>query len=134
MISPGHTVGVLGGGPVGPMLTRAAQTLGYRVHAFDPANASAGALAGQSRVQPSFDDVDALKEFARHVDVVTCVSGEIPSDALHAIAPLVPLHPKLDVVHLCAQRQRKKAWLRANGFPQVRYAEALDGDIASVIA
>jgi phosphoribosylaminoimidazole carboxylase (NCAIR synthetase) len=40
----------------------------------------------------------------------------------------------VEVLHVCQNRQREKAWLRSNGFPQVRYAEALDGDVAAVIA
>ena len=37
---------VLGGGPIGRMLAQAAQTLGYRVHVFDPVGPSpAGAVA-----------------------------------------------------------------------------------------
>jgi 5-(carboxyamino)imidazole ribonucleotide synthase len=35
---------------------------------------------------------------------------------------------------VCQNRQREKAWLRLHGFPQVRHAEALDGDIGGVIA
>jgi 5-(carboxyamino)imidazole ribonucleotide synthase len=37
------------------------------------------------------------------------------------------------VLHVTQNRQREKAWLRANGFPHVPYAEALDGDLAAVI-
>jgi 5-(carboxyamino)imidazole ribonucleotide synthase len=38
------------------------------------------------------------------------------------------------VLHTTQNRQREKAWLRANGFPHVAYAEALDGDIAPAVA
>jgi 5-(carboxyamino)imidazole ribonucleotide synthase len=37
------------------------------------------------------------------------------------------------VLHTTQNRQREKAWLRANGFPHVAYAEALDGDIAAAV-
>jgi 5-(carboxyamino)imidazole ribonucleotide synthase len=46
----------------------------------------------------------------------------------------VPLYPRADVLHVCQNRQREKAWLRENGFPHVGYAEALDGDIAAAVA
>ena len=36
MIAPGKTIGVLGGGQLGRMLAQAAQTLGYRVHVYEP--------------------------------------------------------------------------------------------------
>lgn len=134
MILPGKTIGVLGGGQLGRMLAQAAQTLGYRVHVFEPqASCPAGAVANVE-VNADYTDIAALQEFARGVDVVTYEFENIPSEPLAAIAPLVPLHPRSEVLHTCQNRQREKAWLRANRFPHVRYAEALDGDIVAAVA
>lgn len=134
ILLPGKTIGVLGGGQLGRMLGQAAQTLGYRVHVFEPqANCPAAAVANRE-VNASYDDIAALTAFAREVDVVTYEFENIPSAPLDAIAPSVPLHPRAEVLHICQNRQREKAWLRANNFPHVRYAEALDGDIAAAVA
>lgn len=133
MISPGNTIGILGGGQLGRMLGQAAQTLGYRVHVFEPVGpCPAGAVANRE-VNASYDDLAALKDFARACAVVTYEFENIPSAPLDAIAPLVPLHPRAEVLHVTQNRQREKAWLRTAGFPHVRYAEALDGDLAAVI-
>ncbi|MEO7413612.1 MAG: 5-(carboxyamino)imidazole ribonucleotide synthase [Opitutaceae bacterium] len=134
MILPGKTIGVLGGGQLGRMFAQAAQTLGYRVHIFEPqSNCPAGAVANLE-VNGDYTDIAALREFAEGVDVLTYEFENIPSEPLAAIASLVPLHPRADVLHICQNRQREKAWLRANRFPHVRYAEALDGDIATAVA
>lgn len=134
MILPGKTIGVLGGGQLGRMFAQAAQTLGYRIHIFEPqAKCPAGAVANLE-VNASYDDAAALLEFARGVDVVTYEFENIPAAALEVIAPIVPLHPRAEVLHTTQNRQREKAWLRANGFPHVAYAEALDGDIAPAVA
>lgn len=134
MLLPGKTIGVLGGGQLGRMFAQAAQTLGYRVHVFEPqASCPAGAVANRE-INASYDDIAALQEFARGVDVITYEFENIPSEPLAAIAPLVPLHPRADVLHICQNRQREKAWLRANRFPHVAFAEALDGEIAPAVA
>lgn len=134
MIPPGKTIGILGGGQLGRMLGQAAQTLGYRVHVFEPTGpCPAGAVANQE-VNASYDDTAALTAFARECAVVTYEFENIPSGPLAVIAPLVPLHPRADVLHTTQNRQREKAWLRAQGFPHARYAEALDGDIAAAVA
>jgi 5-(carboxyamino)imidazole ribonucleotide synthase len=134
MIAPGKTIGVLGGGQLGRMLAQAAQTLGYRVHVYEPQiHCPAGAVANHE-VNASYQDADALLDFARGVDVVTYEFENIPATALAVIAPLVPLHPSAEVLHTTQNRQREKAWLKANGFPHVAYAEALDGDIAPAVA
>jgi 5-(carboxyamino)imidazole ribonucleotide synthase len=134
MLLPGKTIGVLGGGQLGRMFAQAAQTLGYRVHVFEPQpNCPAGAVANRE-VNASYEDAEALKTFARGVDVITYEFENIPSEPLAAIAPLVPLHPRADVLHVCQNRQREKAWLRTNRFPHVAFAEALDGEIAPAVA
>lgn len=134
MILPGHTLGILGGGQLGRMLGQAAQSLGYRVHVFEPVGpCPAGAVANQE-INAAYEDTAALAAFARGCDVVTYEFENIPSQPLEAIAALVPLHPRAEVLHICQNRQREKAWLRANHFPHVRYAEALDGDIAPAVA
>jgi 5-(carboxyamino)imidazole ribonucleotide synthase len=134
MIAPGKTIGVLGGGQLGRMLAQAAQTLGYRVHVYEPQiHCPAGAVANHE-VNASYQDADALLDFARGVDVVTYEFENIPAAALAVIAPLVPLHPSAEVLHTTQNRQREKAWLKANGLPHVAYAEALDGDIAPAVA
>ena len=133
MILPGKTIGVLGGGQLGRMFAQAAQTLGYRVHVFEPQdNCPAGAVADRE-FNASYEDTAALTAFARTVDVVTYEFENIPAEPLAALAPLVPLHPRAEVLHICQNRQREKAWLRENQFPHVRFAEALDGDIAPAV-
>ncbi|HWA85104.1 MAG TPA: 5-(carboxyamino)imidazole ribonucleotide synthase [Opitutus sp.] len=134
MIPPGKTIGVLGGGQLGRMLAQAAQTLGYRVHVFEPQpNCPAGAVADRA-INASYEDLEALQAFASGVDVVTYEFENIPGEPLAAIASLVPLRPGPDVLHVCQNRQREKAWLRTSGFPHVRYAEALDGDVVRAVA
>ena len=134
MILPGKTIGVLGGGQLGRMFAQAAHTLGYRVHIYEPqVNGPAGAVADRE-VNASYEDGAALRAFARGVDVVTYEFENIPAAALAVIAPLVPLHPRAEVLHTTQNRQREKAWLRASGFPHVAYAEALNGEIAPAVA
>jgi 5-(carboxyamino)imidazole ribonucleotide synthase len=133
-ILPGGTLGILGGGQLGRMLAQAAQTLGYRVHVYDPVpGGPAGAVAHREFNAP-YDDVAALSAFARSVDVVTYEFENIPAEPLAAIAALASLRPRAEVLHICQNREREKAWLRAHGIPHVPYAEALAGDIAAAIA
>ncbi len=134
MISPGQTLGILGGGQLGRMLGQAAQTLGYRVHVFEPAGPCPAGAVANKEVNAGYEDLAALTAFARTCAAVTYEFENIPSGPLEAIAPLTALHPRAQVLHVCQNRQREKAWLRANGFPHVRYAEALDGEIGPAVA
>lgn len=134
MIGPGKAIGILGGGQLGRMLAQAAQSLGYRVHVYGPsAQSPAGSVADRETVA-AFDNLAALGEFARSVDVATYEFENIPAEPLEAIAKLVELHPAPGVLRTCQNRRREKAWLSSNGFPHAAYAEALDGDIEAAVA
>ena len=134
MILPGSTIGILGGGQLGRMLAQAAQTLGYRVHIYEPqANCPAGAVANRE-YNASYTDLEQLREFARGCDVVTYEFENIPAEPLREIESLTQLHPHWSVLEICQNRLREKRWLRSNAIPHVNFAEVEEGgDIAAAI-
>jgi 5-(carboxyamino)imidazole ribonucleotide synthase len=131
VIGPGKTIGVLGGGQLGRMFAQAAQSMGYRVHIYEPwGDSPAGAVADEETRAP-YDDAYALEAFARSVDVVTYEFENIPAEPLKLIEGIVALLPAPGVLHVCQNRWREKAWLKANGIPHAGYEEALEGDVAA---
>ncbi len=134
MIQPGNTIGVLGGGQLGRMFAQAAQTLGYRVHVYEPQeDCPAGAVANREYNAP-YTDVAMLTEFARDCAVVTYEFENIPVEPLWKIEGLTKLRPNWEVLEVCQNRLREKNWLRKNGFPHVPFAEvAAGGDIAAAV-
>jgi len=120
-ILPGQTVGIVGGGQLGRMFAIAARRMGYRVHALDPTlDAPAGQVA-DVEVNAPYDDIDAARGFARHVDVVTFEFENIPAETLRAIESERPVHPSPEVLHICRHRLREKDFLRGAGFPLADY-------------
>ena len=70
-ILPGSAVGVLGSGQLGRMFAIAARQMGYRVHTLSPdTDTPTGQVADVEIVAP-YDDLDAVRRFARGVSVVT---------------------------------------------------------------
>jgi len=136
MILPGSCIGILGGGQLGRMLAQAAQTLGYRVHVYEPqANCPAGAVANRE-VNASYTDIEALREFAKNCDVVTYEFENIPAGQLRQIESdnITQLYPHWRVLEVCQNRLREKTWLKTNGIPHARFSEvAADGDVAAAI-
>lgn len=116
-ILPGSTLGILGGGQLGRMVTLAARTLGYHVVVLDPdAHCAAGAVADRV-IAARFDDVDAAVELARACDVVTVEIEKIGIASLEAAARIVPVRPGAHVLDMVQDRARQKDWLRSSGFP-----------------
>jgi len=116
-VLPGAAIGVLGSGQLGRMFTIAARRMGYRVHTFSPdADTPTGQVA-DVEVTASYDDLRAVREFARRVGVVTFEFENVPAAAARAAAECVPVRPAGSVLHTTQQRAREKTFLAQSGFP-----------------
>ncbi len=121
-IGPGSTVGILGGGQLGRMFGIAARRMGYRVHAFEPHPDSPAGQISDVEVNAPFTDSQALKRFARQVDVISFEFENIPLSAIREVASIRPLRPRGEVLHICQNREREKAFLLKHGFPHAPFA------------
>jgi 5-(carboxyamino)imidazole ribonucleotide synthase len=121
-IGPGSTVGILGGGQLGRMFGIAARRLGYRVHAFEPHPDSPAGQISDVEVNAPYTDSAALERFAQQVDVISFEFENIPLSAIREVARIRPLRPRGEVLHICQNREREKAFLRKYGFPHASFA------------
>lgn len=122
-VLPGSTIGILGGGQLGRMMTLAARTLGYHVIVLDPNAACAAGPVADRVIAAPFDDVDAAVELARASDVVTVEIEKIGVDAMRAAAEYAPVRPGAHVLHMVQDRGRQKRWLTEHGFPVGPYSD-----------
>lgn len=116
-ILPNSTIGVFGSGQLGRMFAIEARKMGYRVHTFSPDADTPTGHISDVETTASYDDLDAVRGFARSVDVVTFEFENVPAATVEAAAEFVPVHPKGEVLHTTQNRLREKTFLSANGFP-----------------
>lgn len=116
-ILPGSTVGVLGSGQLGRMFAIAARRMGYRVHTLSPDDDTPTGQIADREVRAAYDDLDAVRDFAQQVHVVTFEFENVSAAAAEAAAQFAPVRPAGEVLHIAQHRLREKAWLTANGIP-----------------
>ncbi len=114
---PGATLGILGSGQLGRMLALAARELGYRVHVYSPDTDSPAGQVADREFVGRYEDLDAVREFARTVDVVTFEFENVPSVTSAACAEIVPVRPDGRVLHVTQHRLREKGFLAEHGIP-----------------
>jgi 5-(carboxyamino)imidazole ribonucleotide synthase len=124
VIAPGAALGVLGGGQLGRMFAIAARRMGYRVHTFSPQDDSPAGQIADLAVTASYEDLDALRTFARGVDVVTFEFENVPIEAIDAVEALAPVRPSGVALHTAQQRAREKTFLADRGVPTAHFAPA----------
>ena len=122
-ILPGATIGVLGSGQLGRMFAIAARRMGYRVHTLSPDYDSPTGQISDVEVMASYDDLDAVSEFARRVSVVTFEFENVPAPTAEAAARCAPVRPAGSILHTTQQRIREKVFLRSAGLPTTPYRE-----------
>jgi 5-(carboxyamino)imidazole ribonucleotide synthase len=120
-ILPGSVVGVLGSGQLGRMFAIAARRMGYRVHTFSPdADTPTGQVA-DVEVIASYDDLDAVRQFARDVNVVTFEFENVPAATAAAAEEFAPVRPAGRILHTTQHRIREKTFLSGAGLPLTPY-------------
>lgn len=120
-ILPNSTIGVFGGGQLGRMFAIEARKMGYRVHTFSPGSDTPTGQVADIETQSAYDDLDAVREFARAVDVVTFEFENVPSNCVEAAGHFVDVFPRGEILHITQNRLREKAFLSENGFPVTPY-------------
>jgi len=134
-LAQGATIGILGGGQLGRMLSIAASRLGFKVHIFEPSsNPPAGHVADRVTTA-SYEDVAALTGFANACDVITYEFENIPTQALDTLEALRPIHPNRRALATSQDRLAEKEFLQSLGLNTAPFAtvETL-ADLTSAIA
>jgi 5-(carboxyamino)imidazole ribonucleotide synthase len=132
MLKTGATIGILGGGQLGRMLSVAASRLGFRTHVFEPgAHPPAADVAHRVTTAP-YEDAAALGAFAADCDVITYEFENIPTAALDLLEPLRPIRPGREALRISQDRISEKDFLTGLGLRTAPYA-AVD-DAASLEA
>ncbi|HUY91097.1 MAG TPA: 5-(carboxyamino)imidazole ribonucleotide synthase [Pirellulales bacterium] len=121
-ILPGAKVGVLGSGQLGRMFAIAARRMGYRVHTLSPADDTPTGQVADVEINAAYDHLDAIRSFARNVDVVTFEFENVPAATAAAAAEFAPVRPDGAVLHTTQNRLREKTFLTQAGFAVTPFA------------
>ena len=134
ILQSGATIGILGGGQLGRMLSVAASRLGFKCHIFEPgANPPAGHVA-EKVITAAYEDEAALRAFAEGVDVITYEFENIPTSALDLLESLRPIRPNRKALAISQDRLVEKAFLNDLGLTTAPFAAVDDAvDLAEAI-
>ncbi|MDQ2806220.1 MAG: 5-(carboxyamino)imidazole ribonucleotide synthase [Chloroflexota bacterium] len=135
LILPGATIGVLGSGQLGRMLALAARRMGYRIHTLSPDRDSPTGQVADREVVAAYDDLDAVREFARGVQVVTFEFENVPAASAAVAAEYAPVRPAGSVLHTTQHRLREKTFLHGVGLPVTPFRRVTSaGALADALA
>ncbi|MDQ1848998.1 5-(carboxyamino)imidazole ribonucleotide synthase [Gemmobacter fulvus] len=131
----GATIGILGGGQLGRMLSVAAARLGFRCHVYEPMANPPAAHVADVVTTAGYDDAEALRAFAASVDVITYEFENIPTAALDLLESLRPIRPNRRALAISQDRIAEKDFLTGLGLTTAPYAAVSSlADLEAAIA
>jgi 5-(carboxyamino)imidazole ribonucleotide synthase len=119
-----RSIGILGGGQLGRMLTLEAKRMGYRVVTLEPfPNAPAGQVADEQLVA-AYDDLRAIGELGARTDIVTYEFENIPLSSVRALEEAGRfVRPSANVLRITQDRTLEKAFVRSAKCETAQFAE-----------
>eukprot|EP01033_Poteriospumella_lacustris_P017887 gene17887-12822_t len=113
------TLGILGGGQLGRMMTEAAHRLGIRIAILDPqGSASPSGQIASLCVQGSFRELDKIQQLAQISDVITTEIEHVNADALEILEKDGHVvHPNSRTIRLIQDKYLQKVHLSERSIP-----------------
>jgi len=131
-VAPGGTIGILGGGQLGRMLSLAAARLGLKTHIYsDERDAPAFQVCSLS-THASYGDKAALETFARSCNAVTFEFENIPNQTLEFVGNLAPANPRAAALNITQDRYLEKAFVKNLGVAVPKHVPVNHEDAARV--
>ena len=114
-VTPGSTIGILGGGQLARMLALAAARLGLKCRIFAPEHNSPAFEVSASHILADYSDQRALLEFAAECDAVTYEFENVPVAAVQFLEKLKPVRPGSKALSVAQDRIKEKTLARELG-------------------
>jgi 5-(carboxyamino)imidazole ribonucleotide synthase len=121
-VSPGGTIGILGGGQLGRMLAMAAARLGLKAHIYSDERDAPAFQVCDSHTVAKFDDEKALARFAAHCDSVTYEFENVPAAAAEVLSKAKPTNPNARALAIAQDRFDEKSFLSGLGLKTAAFA------------
>ncbi len=119
-----QTLGIIGGGQLGRMTCFYAHKMGFKTVVFsDIADAPATFVTNQTIIA-DYSDKEALKKFARLIDIATFEFENIPFETVSFLAQHVEVCPNAEVLKITQHRILEKDFLNSIGVKTAQYAVA----------
>jgi 5-(carboxyamino)imidazole ribonucleotide synthase len=118
-----RTIGILGGGQLGRMLTLEAKRMGYRVVTLEPFPDSPTGQIADEQIVAAYDDLRAIGELGARSDVVTYEFENIPLESVLALeADRRIVLPNSAALRITQERILEKTFLLDCGIPVADFA------------
>lgn len=121
-ILPDETIGIIGGGQLGRMMSIAAKYMGYNVVVLDPTPNCPTAQVADDHIVAAYDDMEAIKQLTEKSDVVTYEFENVDLTAATYIEQAGKLPQGAYALEVTQNRKKEKSVMKDAGLPVPNFA------------
>lgn len=122
LILPGSTIGILGGGQLGRMITLAGRNMGYRFAVLDPTPDSPNGQVADHQIVATYHDVEAAERLADRCDVITYEFENVDAGVAAMLGTRSYVPQGSQLLYTTQHRLREKRAIEAAGVQVAPYA------------
>lgn len=113
---PGATIGIIGGGQLGQMMSFSAKEMGYKVIILDPQPNCPAAQVSDGQIVAEYDNLDKLIELAKACDVLTYEFENVDAEAINEVKKYTQVPQGTKALSVTQNRVTEKNFIEASGF------------------
>ncbi len=110
-------IGILGSGQLGRMLAQVARQHDIQTVVFSPGTNTPAGQVADVEVSAAYDDLEAIRDFAKQVDVITYEFENVPLMSAMVADEVTPVHPNPRILAIARNRIREKSYMQDIGIP-----------------
>lgn len=114
------TIGIIGGGQLGMMLTESAKKLSEYISdiiVLDPTNNCPASNVGAKQIIANYDDENAIYELAKKSDIITYEIETGNIETLHKLEKSIEINPSPQSLQIIQDKFKQKKFLAKNKLP-----------------
>jgi 5-(carboxyamino)imidazole ribonucleotide synthase len=110
-VPPGGTIGILGGGQLGRMLSLAAARLGLKAHIFSDEKDAPAFQVSAAQTHASYRNEAELRKFASRCEVVTFEFENVPAETVAVLSQMKRASPNAKSLATAQERFEEKTFV-----------------------
>jgi 5-(carboxyamino)imidazole ribonucleotide synthase len=114
-VPPGGTIGILGGGQLGRMLSLAAARLGLKTHIFSDERDAPAFQVSAAQTHASYRNEAELRKFASRCDAITFEFENVPAETVAVLSQMKPASPNAKSLATMQERFDEKTFVSGLG-------------------
>lgn len=116
-ITPGATIGILGGGQLGRMIALAGRAMGYRFVTMDPTEDAPCGQTADRQIVANYDDVQAAMQLASVSDVISYEFENVDAQVAEVLESQAYVPQGSRLLRITQNRIREKTAIKEMGIP-----------------